>query len=191
MGSSRPGRAGEGAREAAGRASGDCAGGAVASGSGAWVPGLGSGSGARVLVLPAESSRWGAATAGRRLAGGRKSAGRAGPGHRGARREPSRSPQATTPSPASPRRGLPSATRKLEDYGGWLKRLRRTNERTDGEQRAGSARKQERAATAAGGRGETCAPPCAQRARAGPSRGPAHARALPAQPRLLRSVSTP
>lgn len=38
------------------------------------------GSGDRVLGLPAESSRWGAAAAGRRLAGGRKSAGRAGPG---------------------------------------------------------------------------------------------------------------
>lgn len=105
LGSSRPGRAGEGAREAAGRASGDCAGGAAALGSRAWVPGLESGSGARVLVLvlPAKSSRWGAAAAGRRPAGGRKSAGRAGPRRRGARREPSHSPQATTPSPASPR----------------------------------------------------------------------------------------
>lgn len=55
--------------------------------------------------------------------------------------------------------------------------------------RAGSA--SERGRAVAGGRGATCAPPSALRARAGASRGPAHARTLPVQPRLLKSASTP
>lgn len=55
--------------------------------------------------------------------------------------------------------------------------------------RAGSA--SERGRAVAGGRGATCAPPSALRARAGASRGPAHARTLSVQPRLLKSASTP
>lgn len=55
--------------------------------------------------------------------------------------------------------------------------------------RAGSA--SERGRAVAGGRGATCAAPSALRARAGASRGPAHARTLSVQPRLLKNASTP
>lgn len=55
--------------------------------------------------------------------------------------------------------------------------------------RAGSA--SERGRAVAGGRGATCAPPSALRARAGASRGPAHARTLTVRPRLLKSATTP
>lgn len=79
--------------------------------------------------------------------------------------------QATTRSPASLRRVRLSASRKLGDWGGWLRRPRRTNERTDGGRRAAGGER-ERGRSAAGGRGATCAPPCASGLEPAPAAAP-------------------
>lgn len=125
-----------------GRASGDCAGGAAASGAGPQVRGRGQG-------LPAESSRWGA-IATRRRAGGRKSAGWSGP-------EPRRlegmllltSRRRLRVRPLRAEDACPRV-RKLGDEDRQLRGRRRTNERTDGGPRAAGG---ERERTRAGGGG--------------------------------------
>lgn len=127
-------------------------------------------------------------------AGGRLAGRPAGPGAEAAGGNASAHLKATTPSPASSRRGRlsaspqarrrgPAAPRKTADS---AENRRRT---AGGGRRAGSA--SERGRAVAGGRGATCAPPSALRARAGASRGPAHARTLAVRPRLLKSATTP
>jgi hypothetical protein len=114
-----------------------------------------------------------------------------GPGRRVGLREPSCSPQATTPRSASSRRGRLSTSRNRRDKDGQLPRQRRTNERTDRGRRAGTASERGRAGRRRREGGEQRArprPPC------GLDLAPVavpRTRAHSAQPRLLRSASTP